>query len=256
MSTTTSRVIVPARYLVALENCQSDEPTRYYLRGIHIKPHADGAMMAATNGHIMGNLLARGAIVEGEPQIWAVKAKKLLGPIIRAHETKDLRLWCDMTFADGKVSVSLLLVSGETDEPADPLGGVEIATLSAADAASVIDGTFPDADRLWRASKWNPNGAIAPAFGPLVLKALLAFSAALDSPRASAGLFRCWRTGEDCDHGGPSLVTFTHAPDACVMMMPMRETTAPEPDKIGWLRDILGHNENWVAKALDEKKAA
>jgi len=255
MSTTTSRVIVPARTLVALENCQSDEPTRYYLQGIHITRHADGAMMKATNGHIMGNLLARGAIVEGDPQIWKVKAKKLLSPVIRAHEANDLRLWCDMTFADGKVTVSLLLVSGSTDEPVDPLGGAEVATLSAADAASVIDGTFPDCDRLWRANKWNPEGTASKAFGPHVLKDLLAFSAALDAPRKQAGIFRCWHTGDADDHKSPSLVTFSGTPDACVMMMPMRDAEH-SPDKIGWLRDLLGHNENWVAKALDETKAA
>lgn len=256
MSTTTSRVIVPARYLVALENFQSDETTRFYLRGIHIKPHADGAMMAATNGHIMGNLLARGAIVEGEPRIWAVKAKKLLSPVIRAHEAKDMRLWCDMTFADGKVAVSLLLVSGKTDEPVNPLvAGAEIATLSAADAASVIDGTFPDCDRLWRASKWNPEGTASKAFSPIVLKDLLAFSAALDAPRKQIGAFRCWHTGDADDNKSPSLVTFSGTPDACVMMMPLTDTEH-SPDMIGWLRDILGHNENWVAKALDEKKAA
>lgn len=255
MSTTTSRVIVPARTLVALEVCQSDEPTRWYLHGTHITPHADGAMMAATNGHIMGNLLARGAIVEGPPRIWSVKAKKLLGPIIRAHEKEDLRLWCDMTFADGKVSVSIRLVAIPKDEPADPLGGVEIAALSAADAASVIDGTFPDADRLWRAHRWNPNGAVFPTFSPIVLKALLAFSAALDTPGAKNSMFQCWRGGEDRGRDIPSLVTFAHAPDACVMMMPFKGS-APTPDTIGWLRDLHGRNENWVAKALGEKKAA
>ena len=256
MSTTTSRVIVPARTLVALENFQSDETTRFYLQGIHITPHADGAMMKATNGHILGNLLARGAIVEGEPQIWKVKAKKLLSPVIRAHERGDLRLWCDMTFADGKVAVLLLLVSGKTDEPVNPLGGAEIATLSAADAASVIDGTFPDCDRIWRANKWNPEGTASKTFGPLVLNDLLAFTAALDAPRKQSGVFRCWHTGDADDHKSPSLVTFSHAPDACAIIMPMRDTETRNPDMIGWLRDLLGHNENWVDKALDEKKAA
>jgi hypothetical protein len=40
------------------------------------------------------------------------------------------------------------------------------------------------------------------------------------------------------------------------MMMSMRDDADHNPDSIGWLRDLLGHNKNWVDKALDEKKAA
>lgn len=39
--------------LCAVAMCASNEETRYYLKGVYVMPHDGGAMMVATDGHIM-----------------------------------------------------------------------------------------------------------------------------------------------------------------------------------------------------------
>ena len=265
MTEPTSRAIVPARALIAMNLFVSDEETRFYLKGIHIEPHEEGAMMHATNGQVLMSMLVRGAVVEGPSQIWTIPAKKLLSPIIRAEEKSDsFRVWCDLKFTPGEVSSVTLETRGcvRDDPDLDPRFGYPIQENFPASekALAVVDGTFPDIANFWRRNRVAHASTSWGQVQSRYLGDLIDFTRVMHGGKLgqSDGHFRFWRTGDESN--SPWLVTFADTPDAACIVMPIRAGdagSAPDPLMIGWLADLLGDNDpNEVEAALTAKKKA
>lgn len=96
--TTPQRAILRAGKLVAIEPFQSSEETRYYLTGVHIGPHPEGAILVATDGHTLAAMLDRDAAVAGLPAIWGHRIKDEFGRRLcdRAKDSPERTIWCDL----------------------------------------------------------------------------------------------------------------------------------------------------------------
>lgn len=148
-------VVRPEHMLALQQNIVSSEETRYYLNGVLIEPHKDGgAVMTATDGHIMATVYDPNAFCAGPAQIWrykdfaaAVKAfQARYGKFIKdafwlryqqfESATPDFRLAMSMG-ADGAEAAQRIWDSRVSGEICEQIG-----------RDTAIDGTFPDYSRV------------------------------------------------------------------------------------------------------------
>ncbi len=155
-----SRVAVRLDCFLGAALARSFEETRYYLGGVQIEPGpgGTGAILVATDGHILAAIFDPAGVVEGPPQIWAADPKLLikLTPRLPAYlRSKDPFVIVELTGASqspGTIAVGWYQADTTHDlslqVPVHPDLVVRAETPSL-----VIDGSFPE----WR--RVVPRGA-------------------------------------------------------------------------------------------------
>jgi hypothetical protein len=191
---------VTADKLIKVAHFRNREETRYYLCGVLVEPHEDGALLVATDGHILVTWLDR----EGKcdrPTIVAVprylsdlcRPDKSAGPLF-GESTR-------MVSVSGTTATVFDVEAAKKDEP--PKTHV-IGTV----ANAAVDGTFPD----WRrVAQERPESSGPVGFDPSLLAR---FSRVL--ARNEKMTLRL--TGETT----PARVVWSREPDFFGLVMPMR----------------------------------
>lgn len=182
--TTEPIAIVPAADLLYLMRFASNEPTRYYLRGVYIEP---SGIMVATDGHRMGVLEPECETIQFKQSCLVADSKPLRAMLKSRHDNAQAHIHVDR--------VELWI--GDA--------------LEAVTVQKIIDGTFPD----WRrVLPQGPFTTIAPA----------SFNASYlpDFPRGKkAQMVTLYQNAGDAK--APYLVRTTEARFTGVLM-PMRGT--------------------------------
>lgn len=211
---TENTFLIPARDLRAVWNAVSGEETRYYLRGVYVESTDSGAVLTATDGHVMlsANLDERAHVGES---VLTQKSTHDGGFILsldiadKALKAKTQgELWL---YGDTESGIIQALDVVETPDSPDTFRRVGVVEFSR------IDGTFPDYRRVF------PSCAPGEAEAPVVVNLAL-----LDSMRKAAALFAPTRAaGEPVritagQAGASMLIEFAHAPHMRGVVMPMR----------------------------------
>jgi hypothetical protein len=182
-------ITVNAQIFARVALAQSSDPGRYYLHGVCIQPHADGATMVATDGHML--LAAHDAAGQGPTDP--------AGVIINLGK-EGLK-----AAAKGE----LLTIDPDT-------GQARVDGLWISPGTTIVDGAFPD----WRRILPRPaeGQAELTATGACFDARLLAtLGKALSDTKTHPIAIR----GADAD--GPHLVT-GNLPDVFGICMPLRHT--------------------------------
>jgi hypothetical protein len=161
---------VPLADFLAVKPFIATEESRYYLRGVRIEPHEEGAIAVATNGHILGVQYSPKGYC-ATPGIWICpKALKL------ARGKNAPEHWVVGT-VNGSVSRLHLVHATRYDKDADVAAYVSEFPAAGLDEMSwghsLIDGTYPD----WR--KVLPDATPDDAFRAFNGEKLKAFGNAI-----------------------------------------------------------------------------
>lgn len=263
MSNEPSRAIVRAEALLAIEPFVSTEETRYYLKGVYIHPHpVQGAVLVATNGHIMAILHDPAGIASGPPQIWSVALNKPLKSMA-SHAQKQLpkhtdgSIWADLSWAYPQASMRVAWASTIHDV-LEPIGS-SLGDGGSITGKFVIDGTFPDYVRVMPPVP-EPDKVIEPhAYqgGYLTIAAKLAH--ALDAMNGVGGSHSSPVCIVPTDSGGPAWVRFNEstsddAVSGVMVIMPIRADIKQPREIPRWLEQIKKARAEADAK-LEAKRA-
>lgn len=206
--------IVRRADLLAVQQAQSSEQTRYYLRGVHLQADPAGALgvrLVATDGHILLTTLADDPACQLGADLGHMTVQ--FDPAEKAFKAKEGN---GTAYVIGDRATGLLQVVTVMD--ADGLGApVErIGVCEFADAG----GTFPDWPRVLPPTSGDP---IACDFNPALLARLVK---AGDIWAAARG-HRSQAVRMVARHeGAPIDVRFAVNPDARGVLMPVSWTTA------------------------------
>jgi hypothetical protein len=252
--------VVRLKHMLAMLHIISREETRYYLNGVFIEPHKDGgAVLTATDGHLLVTLRDPHAICVGPPQIWkfdvahaaAIKAaakdkkrRSLTGwDVFCRYQTEDA--------ADHKVS-RLAAATEETAEKASELKWDSAYCTPIAHEVA-IDGTFPEYRRVIPDIREPRGGAVVSAS---LLGRISKFASDFSSSSNAAGIGVAVELQEG---GGPGFFyvkssdTFA---EAIGVVMPMRG------DRLHhlpiWLGDHIDRQDQgpaWYEAKLAEERA-
>jgi len=190
-------ITVNAQTFARVALAQSSDGARYYINGVCIQPHPDGAIMAATDGH----MLLAGHDATGQ------------GPTDPAGVIVNLGKEGLKAAAKGK----LLTINPDT-------GQARVDGLWISPGTTIVDGAFPD----WRRILPRPNGERdrpdAPAQDTLTAtgacfdaRLLATLGKALSDTKTHPIAIR------GADANGPHLVT-GNLPDVFGICMPLRHT--------------------------------
>jgi len=198
---------VNADCLRAAAICQSNEETRYYLRGVYIEPHAvAGVLLVATDGHRMVVIHDETGFCD-KPVIVGLDKDALKATKKDKREREARRVVSD---AEGEVWVNDCH-GGKLTYVKDP----------------IVDGTFPDWRRVLPGksqSVANPDVSLQ-WFNADYLAAFGDVATALEG--TSGRTFKGIRI-EPGYNGGPALVRFGHRADAFGVIMSVRATNFDE----------------------------
>lgn len=170
--------IFKAEIAYMLQPFQSTEETRYYLNGFHVEPHCEkGAMIVATDGHILGACHDENAILDPKQErLW-----NLPKDILKACKPGGRDAWARWLILDGKgfenykVGVAL---APDTPEALSAWDNQDPELVLATGLVRPIDGTFPD----WR--RVVPQVEGPPGNGTYDLALLKRFERAFSTDRA------------------------------------------------------------------------
>ena len=126
--------IVPARMLKAARHCQGKDDIRYYLNGIHVSK----TRIAATNGHI----LFSGDFTESGFDQLDIDDRGLIVDLPRVPPKSAY--FARLTVIDSKRGI-VEYFSGRFDRESVAVGA---ATPTQSDVFSIIDGDFPNLERV------------------------------------------------------------------------------------------------------------
>lgn len=152
---------VNAHRFAAVLNFISDEETRYYLNGVHVEPAPeghDGALLVATNGHMLAAVLDPEAETHGRS--WICPVSRRVAKLIQSRVIDRIPglTASHIHFRGAAVYVTSADSSPGENDPAE-IGPAHLL----AEYAPPIDGTFPDWRRIVpRATSAEPAG-LAPA---------------------------------------------------------------------------------------------
>jgi len=226
--TTPQRTIVRANKLMAIEPFQSSEETRYYLNCVHIEPHAEGAILVATDGHTLAAILDRDAHVAGLPAIWDHQIKGRVGKRLSAwaKANPERTIWCDMQLRHPNGNPDMLSIVAADNPQQILLGNGQ--TLLQLPERLWIDGTFPE----WRRTvKPMPpeTRTKAPNISGSYMKRCVDFFVAMTSERdVPITLHQTNPTGPF--QAGPVRVTSPGVHDVFVLVMPMGSAPPTEAE--------------------------
>lgn len=232
--TTPQRAIVRADKLMAIEPFQSSETTRYWLGGVHIEPHAEGAIMVATDGHTMAAILDRDAHVAGLTAIWDHRIKARVGKRLSgwAKEQPYRTIWCDMQLRHPSGNPDLLSIVA-ADNPQQILLG-NGTTLLQLPERLMIDGTFPEWRRIVKPPPSKTRTIGAPNIAGPYLKRCIDFFAALSGERVVPV------TLLSAAQGVPVRVSSPGLEGAFILVMPMRRDPPTEAEFHPYWLDLPG----------------
>lgn len=108
---------MPLESFIKLKPFISKEETRYYLQGVLVEPHPEGALAIATDGHRLGVQFAKDAICN-EAKVWRVPAEMKVN--------KKSPSWVVGTINDGIARLHLVATSIPKDAQSDT---AELASL-------------------------------------------------------------------------------------------------------------------------------
>jgi len=194
-------VSFPSAIVDRLRPFISNEPTRYYLHGIHISPQDQGCRFEATNGHILGVEYAAD-IVSTEDMILSLPKPAVLSSAIG----KFGGLFTVYRTPSGHVLGLKKLAANSDDAPA-------IFDNDLLFARCAIDGVFPDVDRV------IPRDATEPSPGVFNHKYLAVVAGAIGSQYVKP-LGR--------DSASPAVV-YNRDQTFIAVIMPMRDGTEIRP---------------------------
>jgi DNA polymerase III beta subunit, central domain len=204
---------VNARLFKIASLFQSTDETRYYLNGVCVEPHPDGALMAATDGHRLIVILDRSGACErtaiiGLPTLM----RRALVAYVDEVERDD----------DDEVIDRTRVCCEDRTLTVDGDGYAEIAGHLRACEKCVIDGKFPDWRRIVPKRDVSAPVTSLPVFDGNYIAAFA----------EAANLFG------DTDHQiihiapvdaeAPALVLFSGFRDAFAVLMPVRSAIAHE----------------------------
>lgn len=212
---------VDARDLARVAPFSSDMDVRYYLNGVYVEPHAQGAILAATNGHVLAVLFSEKSYAES-PVILA-KSKRLFAEVRKAATARSLQ---DprVELRDKQSYVEVVASTGGIRNP-----GRQVEFVSPL-KPPLHDGKFPD----WRKVIPRPEN-IADGL-PGCVKAdyiKLAVDAAVDISLRGRRSYGGVSFQHDKNAPGSSaiVVRSTDARDLILVIMPMRyEVSKALPD--------------------------
>jgi hypothetical protein len=225
-------VRIDAQDLARVAPFVAKQDVRYYLNGIYVEPHADGAILTATNGHIAAALFssksfAAEARILDYPKRLAAEIRK--AALARAlYETR-------LEVREGDAWPEIVSTTGYAKSP---VRHVEYVSPG----KPFIDGRFPDWRKIIPAELIDGlPGFVNSDYVRLAVEAMSGFQ--LGKRRYHGVTFQ---------HGpapdSPIVIRSTDAPDLVVVIMPMRGTfdnkTLPD-----WTRHA-------ATKASEPEKAA
>jgi hypothetical protein len=243
MSEGIARAIMRVNSLMACALFESDEETRYYLKGTHVMPHpsGNGAVLAATDGHALLAVHEAEGYASGLPTIWSIDQA-----ILKPHITKWTaankwvkksanRFWCELTRTEAKHASLSIFSALNAQEVLDGEAKL-VATLQ---GEFWIDGAFPEFGRVIPVIP--PKRVMPP---PALQSQFLRRIAEL------AGIFRdgslytpavtIWSAGDS----NPCRVVIDGHPELVCVVMPFRATSAAATDAKAidpdWLLPLLG----------------
>lgn len=207
----------------------STEETRYYLNGVHISAGPNGgAVLTATDGHLLISLHDPDAVVSGECIVQLTKPMKAaLKSPAGLLDQRLLAIRCIGT--SGRAFVADLPTKGPADDyspytEAGVLFDQPDRRVQAAQFGPIgIDGTYPDWRRIVP-TKLRPDAPIPP-----INQAYVSRIASALVPDKTSPTLRLTATG-DTPAADPVLVTFPSpmAPSGFAIIMPIRNEDAPQ----------------------------
>lgn len=190
----------------------SSEETRYYLNGVHIEPHQNGALMVATDGHRM--IVAHDTAGECTESA-IVKLPRFALAQCRTPKMFEKKRVVEVE--NGSATIIEMV-------PAEKKGEFLRESLLTAHKA-IIDGTFPDWMRLVPSeiSGSGTSGAVNPKY----IKAWGDVGVELSRLYGGVGSIALYSS----DPNSPMLVRFEGAKNVFGIQMPMRTKLSPRlPD--------------------------
>jgi hypothetical protein len=175
---------------------------RYYLRGINVRPHADGgAVICATNGHALGAIHDPDAVCDAEVTL-RLDPRMLQSCGARVKESRIIKVMNGrLVVVEGQAETEVYIQAG------DPL----------------IDGcTYPRYEKVIpKAERVKPGMLGTYNYGliALVERAAVAAAKAKRSNRYDDTAIHFFNVGED---NGCGVVRFNAAPEFVGVLMPMR----------------------------------
>jgi hypothetical protein len=235
----TRRAIVRAETLIAIEPFQSDEETRYYLRGTFIQATSTGPVLTATDGHTMIVIRDPAAHVSGLDTIWNCGAKKRLGALLATarkeagvgrDEPRDL--WVDLQYGGPGIPTMTARVAESAEEI---MSGGGDPQLMITDRSLFVDGSFPEYRRVFPKvyEAEQSKDAPSPWKGPFHVQAQYLQRAADLAKRlgsSSTGIV----IGTP-DPEGPSIISIEGLPNVRCLIMPVRTAAHDLPFVPEWL---------------------
>lgn len=217
------RVRVRAEYIAMLMPFVSTEPTRYYLNGIHIEPHPQGgALLVATNGHILGVVHDKDASVDAA---WTCAIPKMIAQACTKKVREALDRPHSVDFIGRNVYVTTARFNPKDEERLGDPAELSDQHLAAA-FSPAIDGTYPDWRRVIAMA--DPSKACtAASFNSRYLDAFR------DVARVRGSESITTRLGDagNC----PTIVEVDAVPEFLGLLMPMRGRAAEAFRLPAWL---------------------
>ncbi len=197
---------VNARLFKVASLFQSTEETRYYLNGVYVEPHGNGALLVATDGRRLMCILDRGGSCDRAAIIAlpALMRGALVEYVIEDDEDED-----EPAERKRKLGDDLVLVAGDD-------GHAEIEGRLRALEKCEIDGKFPDWRRVLTSIRPLQPSPLPPALNAEYIFDFAAAAKLLgDDEHARV---HCVSHGDEA----PALIFFPHCRDAFGIVMPTR----------------------------------
>lgn len=187
--------ISKARYLAAATICQASKDVRYYLNGVLLTDNAGaGARILATDGHRLISIRDYDGTVSGDAE-----------PTIVAFSGEALKALRAKKNADESVSVTI------------GAAGVIVTVAGISYPCAVVDGQFPDCDRVIPApeDRAGITGEF-PAFNPVYLADFAKIATTLAT--GAVAPIRLHLSSER----DSARIEYPHAPEVVGVLMPIR----------------------------------
>ncbi len=202
-STEHTGIMIPAKVLGAVSFCVADRDVRYFLNGVCLKRNGKRTHVVATNGHMMLKVNVDAELPES------------------AGDEKILRFTGDQVKALRKVSNANVPVIVRFHDLPEQTADLEVGSQCWIRSVEVIDGRFPDYERVIPSAPIDPPEDTPPAFQASYIHAFTRMAKALhvgdSSNSAETMRFRL-------SNAGSTVIEFpsTKDVDAVGVIMPVR----------------------------------
>jgi hypothetical protein len=191
-----------ASYLACATHFMAVNDIRHYLNGLHIQVHLKGVRVEATNGHVLArlDLVDDFTVIEGDvpPDSIVNLPKACISELRRVgNKGKDVTLTYD------------------GDEVRLRIAGSKVIHV-----CDLVDGTFPDADKV--IPKYKESGPVAPAIDSKYVGAFVTAAKCFDLECPATTLTYGPAPDHEGDAGSAVLVHYPTVSEFTGVLMPMR----------------------------------